>query len=1172
MQQLFHPVRLILSQLRRPWVALAGGLLIAGLLAATAYAVLDHAQSRIRASEREIAGLAVVARVRAVLQPLQAHRGLEHAMAHGDGGGLPSREDAALAVDDAFSALLAQGGLSPAHGAEVARMHADWLALRDAAAAKDLFARHGALINRLLSLARSVIDKSGLVLDADGGTYHLINTLDVMLGFSLERAAQLRGLHTALLVNGGVDPQLRGELLACATLLDDERKLISHNIDAAVRYRPDLVQALGDLPAKLAATTGALRRMVRDNVAAPGSELAAGAFFAQASGAIREGYALFDRTLAVVEGALDARLAREKAQRAWAAAGLLALTLAIAYLFAGVAASVGAWRRASEALAQREKLFKNVLDLLPVGVWVTNAKGDIELGNPTSQRIWAGAHYVGIDRYHEYKGWWPETGERITAQDWPLARAITHGETDIGRVIDIECFDGSRKTILNSALPIRDHEGGITGAICVNENITELIAAQHALREERDFIDAVLDTVGSIVLVMDRAGRVVRFNRACEAVSGYQASEVVGTHFWEKLIPEEEVERVSRVFQTLTAGQFPNRHENHWRTRDGGRRLIAWSNTCIADARGQVLHVIATGIDVTEARAAEAELQLAARVFEHAGEAIMVTDADNRIVKVNPAFSLITGFTAEEVLGETPARFKSGRHDAAFYRAMWQSLAETGAWEGEIWDRRRDGVVYPKWLTVSAIRDHQGEVRHYVALFTDISERKRSEERIRHLAEHDALTGLPNRSLLQDRLAQAIARAERSRGRLALLYIDLDRFKLINDSLGHPVGDALLQEVAHRLQSMVRASDTVSRLGGDEFLMLVDELEDVEDAARVAQKILDVLALPCRVAGQELRITPSIGISLYPDDSTDMNVLIKNADIAMYQAKEGGRNAYQFHTGDLNLRASERLELELGLRRALERGELLLHYQPQYDLASGRIIGLEALLRWQHPTLGLVSPARFIPIAEDSGLIVPIGEGVLHEACRQSLAWQAAGLPAVPIAVNLSAVQFRKPGLESLLRDILVSTSLPPHLLELELTESIVMSQAEETVAILGRLHELGVHLSIDDFGTGYSSLSYLKRFPVQKLKVDQSFVRDVVHDANDAAIVRGIVSLAHGLGLRVIAEGVETREQLDFLRGLGCEEAQGYYFSRPLPPAEIEALLRSGSNGRHGGGEGLAR
>ncbi len=901
MPPLFHPVRLLLSRFHRPWVVVACGLLILALLAGLAQGVFSRILGQMDANKREIAGLAGVTRIRAVLQPLQEHRGLDNAIFHGDSTLVARHAASEARVDAAFTALLAQQTLAPEHAAEATQTQAEWHKLRESIGDLDRFEQHSALIDRLLELARRVIDDSGLSLDADAGTYHLVGVLDVMLGFTLERAAQLRGLYAALLASGGGDPHLRGELVVCATALDDERKLVSHHVSTLLRYRPDLAAELGDLPTRLEQSTRSLRRLVREHAVAPGSELSTETFFEQASVAIGGGYALFDRTLALAERSLRTRQEQLKHQLGWHIAGILALTLAIVYLFIGMVVSVRASRRAG------------------------------------------------------------------------------------------------------------------------------------------------------------------------------------------------------------------------------------------------------------------AELLLAARVFEHAGEAIMVTDADNRIVKVNPAFTAITGYAAAEVLGQTPARFKSGRHDAAFYQAMWRTLSETGAWEGEIWDRRRDGVIYPKWLTISAIRDQQGEPRHYVALFTDISERKQHEEHIRHLAEHDSLTGLPNRALLQDRLIQTMARAERAGSRLALLYIDLDRFKLVNDTLGHSVGDALLQEVAHRLRATVRVSDTVSRQGGDEFLVLLDEIESADDAARVAQKMLDLLAQPCRVASHELTVTPSIGISLYPDDSTDMITLIKSADIAMYQAKEGGRNAYQFYTGDMNERASERLTLEHDLRRALERGELLLHYQPQIELASGRIVGLEALLRWRHPERGLVLPGRFIAIAEDSGLIVPIGEGVLHEACRQSLAWQAAGLPAMPIAVNLSAVQFRRAGLEGNLRDILAATGLPPHLLELELTESIVMNHAEETVAILARLHELGVRLSIDDFGTGYSSLAYLKRFPIQKIKVDQSFIHDVTRDANDAAIVRGIIGLAHSLGIGVIAEGVETREQFDFLRELGCEQAQGCYCSPPLAPTEIEALLRAG-------------
>ncbi|MDP2432943.1 MAG: PAS domain S-box protein [Pseudomonadota bacterium] len=873
MPPLFHPVRLLLSRFHRPGVVAACGLLVAGLLGGLAYDVLGHTLGQIAANEREIIGLANVARLRAVLQPMQTHRGLDSAIQFGDTD-LEARQALSVArVDAAFADLLARPALSPTHHGESVGARDTWRGLREVTGDPNRFTQHSALIERLLDLSRRVIDDSGLSLDADAGTYHLVGVLDVMLGVTLERAAQVRGLYASLLASNGEASHLRGELGMCARVLDDERKLVSHHIAAVLRYRPDLAVQLGELPARLEQSTRDLHQLVREFVVAPGSDLATEAFFEQASTVIGGSYALFDRTLALAERSLRTRQEQLKRQLGWNVAGMLALTLAILYLFAGVVVSVRASRRAAEELAQSEAFLRNVLDTLPVGVGITNAEGQIVSINPAGERIWGEARLVGRERYHEYKAWWPETGKRVANDEWPLARALSRNEAVLNQIIDIESFDGQRKNVLFSAVPTHDRHDAINGGLVVNEDITELISAQRALRNEHDFIDAVLDTVGAIVLVMDRDGRVVRFNRACEQVSGYRAEEVVGTFFWEKLIPGEAIERVSQVFQTLTAGHFPSRHENHWRTLDDERRLIAWSNTCIVDAGGQVQHVIATGIDITEARAAEEELRLAARVFEHAGEAIMVTDADNHIVKVNPAFSAITGYAAAEVLGQTPSRFKSGRHDAAFYQAMWRGLSETDSWEGEIWDRRRDGVIYPKWLTISAIRNQQGELRHYVALFTDISERKRNEEYIRHLAEHDSLTGLPNRALLQDRLTQAMARAERAGSRLALIYIDLDRFKVVNDTLGHPVGDALLQEVAHRLQATVRVSDTVSRQGGDEFLVLLDEIESADDAARVAQKMLDLLAQPCWVAGHELTITPSIGISLYPDDSTDMTTL-----------------------------------------------------------------------------------------------------------------------------------------------------------------------------------------------------------------------------------------------------------------------------------------------------------
>jgi diguanylate cyclase (GGDEF)-like protein/PAS domain S-box-containing protein len=560
--------------------------------------------------------------------------------------------------------------------------------------------------------------------------------------------------------------------------------------------------------------------------------------------------------------------------------------------------------------------------------------------------------------------------------------------------------------------------------------------------------------------------------------------------------------------------------------------------------------------DITEKRQAEEQLRLAGEVFQSSGEAIVITDGEMRVLSVNPAFTAITGYSSADAIGQTPYSLSPGVRSQERDQEIWQRVWHQGYWQGEVWDRRRDGDIYPKWLTVSVVRDAVGRPVNYIEIFSDVSERKESEERVRHLAHHDFLTDLPNRVLLNDRIAQAISHAERNRSQVAVLFLDLDNFKNVNDSLGHSVGDKLLQEVARRLRACMRASDTVSRQGGDEFVILMPDVDDPADIARGAQKILDAVASAYGIDGHELVTTPSMGISVYPTDGTDVEALLKNADAAMYHAKESGRNNYQFFTPDMNTRALERLSLERSLRRAIEREELRLHYQPQYEVGTGRIVGVEALIRWQHPEFGLIPPGRFIRFAEDINLIGEVGKWVLHEACRQARAWQGQGLPALRVAVNISAAQFRDPDLPGTVMNALRAAGLEARHLEIELTESIIMEDVERATGLLEQLKALGLELAIDDFGTGYSSLSYLKRFPIDLLKIDQSFVRDITSDKDDAAITSAIIALTHNLGLRTIAEGVETVEQLAFLEGHGCDEVQGFLFSRPLSPNECTDLL----------------
>jgi diguanylate cyclase (GGDEF)-like protein/PAS domain S-box-containing protein len=555
----------------------------------------------------------------------------------------------------------------------------------------------------------------------------------------------------------------------------------------------------------------------------------------------------------------------------------------------------------------------------------------------------------------------------------------------------------------------------------------------------------------------------------------------------------------------------------------------------------------------------ERQLRLAAHVFQYSGEAIMITDRDNRIVEINPAFTRLTGYALDEVRGENPRMLSSGRCTPEQYQEMWRILTEKGLWQGEMWDRHKDGGIYPKLITISTVKNPRGEIDYHIASFSDISDQKAAEERIRHVAYHDALTGLPNRMHLSIALEQALAEAHRKGTELAVMFIDMDRFKLINDTLGHHVGDQLLVEVAQRLKTCVRDSDIVARLGGDEFVVVLTGMAEDMAATSVAGKLLHSLALPYAIEGHVLHSSPSIGISVYPIDGRDAGTLMKNADTAMYHAKEEGRNNAQYFTAAMNAAAGERLELEHALRGALDAHQFELHYQPQVRAASGRICGVEALVRWRHPARGLVSPLDFIPIAEETGLIEPIGAWVLDEACRQLAAWRAAGIGDVTMAVNLSAHQLRSPQLVEMVRAALARHALKENDIELEITESAAMTNPERAIGQLRALRALGVRLAIDDFGTGYSSLAYLKNLPIQTLKLDRSFVHDIETDSNDAAICAATVALAHTLGLEVVAEGVETETQRHFLSNVHrCDYLQGYLFGKPLPAEQLVTLLRA--------------
>jgi diguanylate cyclase (GGDEF)-like protein/PAS domain S-box-containing protein len=544
---------------------------------------------------------------------------------------------------------------------------------------------------------------------------------------------------------------------------------------------------------------------------------------------------------------------------------------------------------------------------------------------------------------------------------------------------------------------------------------------------------------------------------------------------------------------------------------------------------------------------AEEQLGLWAEIFRNSGEAILVTDPGGKIVAANEAFEKMSGYSAREVIGKNPRILKSDIHGEVFFRDMWQMLLTGGFWQGEIWDKRKNGEIYPKWSTINRIKNSKGEITHYIAAYTDLSEKKAAAEQIYFLANYDLLTGLPNRTQLFERMSAALTRAGREKGKLAVFCLDLDQFKIINDSLGHETGEILLKETAKRIQECAQEADTVSRTGGDEFIVLFTDFKDAGELAHIAKRIGECIQYPIRIHDKELVITASIGISVYPADGDNLESLFKNADTAMYQAKKNGRNRYQFFTANLHQNIARRLSLENSLRRALVREEFVLYYQPQIDIVNHAVIGVEALIRWQDTKKGLVFPGQFISIAEDSGLIVPISHWVIKEACRQRHLWNAAGIPCLTIAVNVSAVQFRQNDFSGQMMRMIREKGLEPSQFELEITESVVIGDGEAALQELEKLKTHGFQLSIDDFGTGYSSLGYLSRFPVDKLKIDQSFIRSMLTSATDMAIVESILALSKSLNMQVIAEGVETEAQLLKLRERACGQVQGYYFAKPM-------------------------
>lgn len=632
-----------------------------------------------------------------------------------------------------------------------------------------------------------------------------------------------------------------------------------------------------------------------------------------------------------------------------------------------------------------------------------------------------------------------------------------------------------------------------------------------------------------------------------DGILGYRPEELIGKKPFD-FMPEKESERVQVLFQPV----WNNREkfsalENLSIHKDGTLVYLETSGVPIFDAKGEFRGYRGLDRNITERKEKERELQLAATVLETATEAVMVTNVDRKIIKVNKAFTEITGYARDEVLGKSPALLTSGHHDGAFYAEMFKTLELVGKWESEIWNKKKNGTVYPQWLSVSAMYDDQGDLSGYVALFSDITKRKEYEEKIEYQANYDALTGLANRHLLKDRFASAIYRSDRNNSQVSLLFIDLDRFKQVNDSFGHTFGDRLLKQVAKRLNGHVRQSDTVARLGGDEFAVIFPDLPGTHHMEDTIRTILSTLAQPYHIDSSDVYLSASIGVTVYPEDGNTIEELLRNADSAMYKAKNRGRNTFQYYSADMHLEAQQRIQLENALRQAILLQEFVLHYQPIIDARTSRIVGAEALIRWQRPDVGLVYPAEFIELAEECGLISTIGEWVLQEACRQVAEMLGGCADDFFVSVNVSCYQFQKTDVPELVRNSLKASGLQPHRLVLEITESIMLNDDCQILEQFESLRGIGVGISIDDFGTGYSSLSYLHKYPITTLKIDRSFVSELTSNTQSHALVTAILAMSESLGLKVIAEGIEEETQASILSQQGCLFFQGFLYSKPL-------------------------
>ena len=1165
----------------------------------------------VRASQRQLEGIESIKPISKVVQLMQQHRGLSAGVRSGNEVMRVQRDGKGIEVADAFNTTEKQLPVDLISSDDWARIQTDWNRLQKQwarwAVDKD-FAAHTDLIDRMQQFEVRVADDYGLTYDQDIDTFYLIDTTINILPLALERLGQIRDLGTGLLASKQISEHQKAEITALIAEIRHTLKFLTINLEKAGRFNPEIQYELLDASRNIADSAYRIVDLVQSDIVTGHFVTMPEDFFKMTATVIDSGYRQMVQTLLPkTESLITARIQRTENELWISVVIALLLLVAVHYFLIGIyyamtgrlqsqSRSPG-WGggdksgRIGDTLGQigdrsiemadgfntllaaqlenkaGETKLRSIIDSSPVPMVFNDDQQNITFLNSAFIQAFG----YTLEDIPTLADWWAKASPDPEYRKWLAAtwqttlETVLHDESQFNPIeLNIRCHSGSTKTVLANASSIQQSLGGVH--LVVLYDISERKKTEQKLREREARYRAVTYSAGDAIITADHAGNIIGWNRGAEAIFGYSEAEVSGQALTQ-LMPyryrDQHLIGMNRVLSGGISHINGKSLELAGLRKDGNEFPLELSLAKWESSEGWFV----TGIirDITERKQAEADLRIAAIAFETQG-AMFITDANQVILKVNQAFTRITGYSAEESVGQTPALLKSGHQDAQFYQEMWENLDRDGYWQSEIWNRRKCGDVYPERITITAVVNAEGNVVNYIAAFDDISQHKKAEETIHDLVFYDTLTKLPNRRLLLERLKHSIEVERRDGKQLALMMLDLDCFKMVNDSLGHLAGDELLQQVATRIATRLRKVDIVARLrkvdllarlGGDEFIMLLEDITHTEDAGRVAEQIIAILSKPFNLSqSDEVHITASVGISLYPQHGDNPQALISYADAALHKAKAEGRGCFAYYSEDLTLAARKRIALEFRLRKAIEQQELRVFYQPQIDIGTGRIIGAEALVRWQDPIEGLISPDHFIPLAEETGLILEIGAWVLRETCLQGRLWLDEGLPPLTLAVNVSAHQFRRSDVNALVTTVLRETGFPAEQLELEMTESGLMESQSKVMALLNNLRSQGVRFAIDDFGTGYSSLAYLKHFSLDLLKIDKSFIDDIPHQQDDMEIATTIIAMGHMLGFKVLAEGVETAEQLAFLQDKGCDMYQGYFKSKPVPADVFVELL----------------